>query len=264
MPHDPIILGLTSACGGVGVTSISTQMAYFLVGSDKKEPGKRRVALLSLDFENSALAHYLATPPKITAELFCQNPQNLDVAKCQSWMRNTAFGFDVLSLPTSTDGNSKVNPATVLKFLDNIAEAYDALVLDIPRLWMPWTHAALGAADKLAMVTELTVPALHLTREKCEMLRNCVDMQGDFDVLVNKFEKRSVRNSLRLSDAERAFSGKVIQTVPYNADKLRDSINRGEPMGASHDSKSAKDINKFTARWMSEIQREKSFQFRAA
>jgi len=257
--HDPIIFGLTSACGGVGVTSIASQIAYRL----SQKNADKSVSLLSLDFENSALGYYLDIKPIISVEHFCQPPENIDEATCKSWMKSSAYGFDVLSLPNSADGNHKVNPQTVLAFLDKVSEIYNVLVLDIPRLWTPWTHAALGASDQVGMVSELTVPTLHLTREKSEMLIKALESFNGIDVLLNKYERRSFRNSLKLSDAEKAFGTMPVHSIAACSEKMRDTLNRGEPIGVSHsDVRAARDINDVADVWFEAALRKRELQSR--
>lgn len=259
---EPMIFGLTSACGGSGVTSIALQMAFHAAGSLESgtDMPAQRVALLSLDFENSAIAHYLAVAPKISAEHFCQSPNVMNQQNCLGWMSETGKGFDVLALPNSIDGNSRVNPNSVLHFLDLVAQAYDVIILDIPRIWMRWTHAAMGAADKIAFVTELNIPALHLTRERYAALVKSVPALSKAEILLNKYEKRAMRNSLSLSDAQKIFRNIPMSTLSAKPDHIRESINRGEPMGQLHKSlKTVRQINAFYEDWLTACQEEKIY-----
>ncbi len=257
---EPVIFGLTSATGGAGVTTLALQMAYHAAGSVGKanEMPTRRVALLSLDFENSALAYYLDVAPKVSAEHFCQTPEVMDKQHCLGWMSDTGKGFDILALPASVDGNAKVNPNSVLHFLDLVAQNYDVIILDIPQIWMRWTHAALGAADKVAFVTELNIPALHLTRERYAALVKLIPSLEKSDVVLNKYEKRSLRNSLSLNDAHNSFRNIDVHTVPSDPVRIREAINRGEPIGfGSKNLKSVGEINAIFDKWMTSHLEEK-------
>lgn len=247
---ESVIFSLMSTSGGSGVTTIAIQMAYQLA---RQQPSAK-IALLSLDFENSALPLFLDVAPKISIDNFCQLPSVLDGEICGEWMSVTKFGFDILALPTSISGNERVNADTVVTFLDIMAGQYDYLVLDVPRLWMPWTRATLGASNKLGMVCELSVPNLHMTREKCSALIKAVDQLTGIEILMNKFEKRGFRNSVKLPDAKKAFLTMPIHTICAAGDKAREAINRGEPLSVSYKgTQTAKDIGAVLEAWLAEI-----------
>lgn len=250
---EALIFGLTSATGGTGVTSLAIEMAFQLA---RKKPSAR-TAVMSLDFENCSLAHYLDVEPKVSTEHFCQAPQFMDFDQSLSWMSKTLFGFDTLALPVSVDGNHRVQTDSVIAFLDQMSQNYDYLILDIPRLWNAWTRASFGAADKLAMVCELNIPNIHLTRERCNALVKSVDSMVGIEIFLNKFEKRSMRNSINFADAQKSFPTIPLHKIPMARDKMRDALNRGEPMGLTYkDAKPVKEISLVLSQWLLEAEEQ--------
>lgn len=248
---DAAIIGLTSAVGGAGVTTLAIQMGYHLA---QRKSG-HTTAIMSLDFETSCLAYYLDTPPKISADHFCQSPYDLEYEDALNWMSSTPFGFDVLALPQSIDANQRVQSDSVIKFLDFVSQSYDYLILDIPRLWNKWTHASLGAADKIAMICPQNIPGLHMTRERSNGLVNATNSLVGIEVILNKFEKRRIGNAIRFSDVEKAFPTIPIHKVRNDRDRMRDALNRGEPLSVTYnDSKSGDDINRILKRWITEME----------
>ncbi len=244
---EALIFGLTSAVGGAGVTSLAIEMAFQLA----RQKPSARTAIMSLDFENCSLAYYLDVEPKITTEHFCQSPQVMDFEQSLSWMSQTPFGFDTLALPISVDGNQRVQASSVIAFLDQMSQSYDYLILDIPRLWNAWTRASFGAADRLAMVCELNIPNIHLTRERCNVLVKSVDAMVGIEVFLNKFEKRTLRNSINFADAQKSFPTIPIHKIPMAREKMRDALNRGEPLGLTYkDAKPVKEISSVLTQWL--------------
>lgn len=243
------IIGITGAMGGVGVTTLAIQLAYYL--AQMKSSRQPKIALISLDFENSAISQYLDVEPKVTLEDFKQEPSIIDEPFVERAMRQTPFGFHALSLPNILGGNDNVNPDTVLSFLDITSRQFDYIILDIPRLWAPWTHAALGTADKVVMVSELSVPGLRIASQRREALLQMVEELCDIDFILNKVERRSFRNSLKLSDAERAFGTSYVPSLPMNSDKIREAINRGEPIGAAtKECRFVREANELFSEWV--------------
>lgn len=245
-----VIFGLVSACGGSGVTSVAIQMAYHAAQTQAK-----KVALLSLDFENSSLSHYLDLPPKVTTEHFSQSSDVMDQQNCVSWMSPSQYGFDALILPGSIDGNSRVNHNSVVHFLDLVATTYDIIILDIPKIWVPWTHAALGAANKTAFVTELNVPALRMTRERYSAFIKMITELSKPEIILNKYEKKTFNEGLSYADAQKIFPNIQMHTLSDNSRKIKDAANRGDPMGVTHKKlKTALQINSVFDMWLSSYQ----------
>ncbi len=251
---DPVIWGITNACGGAGATSLAVQMAFRLATQKHKTlPFTPRIALLELDFENSVLQQYLDVIPRVRVDYFADDPSRVDADLTEAWMIPTPFGFSVFSAPAVLDGNNLVNPQTVLAFLDNVSGLYDYIIIDVPRIWMPWTHAALGAADKLAVVTELSVPSLHQAYARAAALMEAIEPLDKIDFIVNKYERRSFRSSLKIKDAEKALG--PVETVTLCAEHVREAMNRGEPVGATHpESRFTKDVNGIVGDWLKETQ----------
>jgi pilus assembly protein CpaE len=132
---------------------------------------------------------------------------------------------------------------------------FDYIVLDIPQLWAPWTQAALGTADRVALVTQLNVPALHLARRRSEGLIGAVEELNKTDFIVNKFERRSFRTNLKLGDAERALDVPYVDPIGLCHDQVRDSLNRGEPVGVScPESRFVRDSNEIFEEWYKQSQ----------
>jgi len=246
------IYSILGAMGGVGVTTTAIQLAYYLANA--KKPSNQKTILLSLDFENCAISQYLDLKPTVTLEEFKQDASIIDEAFVARVVNETAFGFYAMALPNNLGGNDRVKSETVLAFLDIISQKFSNVVLDIPRIWMPWTHAAIGAADKVAMLTELTVPGLHFANQKRQALLKAVEELANIDVVLNKTEKRAFRNSLKLSDAERSLGVSDLQAFPANADIIREAINRGMPVGAAaKDARYVRVANEVFSSWVANI-----------
>ena len=247
--QDAIVWGFMGGNGGAGVTTLCVQLAYELSQGTgqavkKKETVKRpKVCLFDLDFENGACASYLDTNPKAQIEDLLPQSSFIDKDLTQSLIARYSSHLDLLAVPNSLNGNQLVDPEKVLALLDNVCQLYDYVILDIPRIWRPWTHAAIGGSDQFYFVSELTVPSLQMMRQR---LKDIADIDGledvNVEIIINNHERRSFRNSIKLSDAEKATDRKVFFAVTTNVDATREAINRGEPVGVtSGDSRYAKD-----------------------
>jgi pilus assembly protein CpaE len=243
------------ASGGSGVTTLCIQMAYEIASRVQKTKSLQRhmepsVCLIDLDFETGACASYLDVPPSLDIADICGPADRIDKSLVQALMSTHECGISVLSTPNALGANSLANPETVLALLDAAVQMYDHVILDLPRIWQPWIGAAISGADHFAIVSELTVPSLHTARSR---LANIEKVLPDVtcEVVLNKVERRSFRNSLRLGDAEKALKRTVSSVICTDQDTAREAINCGQAIGIIRpEARYVKDVKTLCAKWV--------------
>ena len=48
----------------------------------------------------------------------------------------------------------------VVRMLDLVSAYFDYVVIDLPRIWFPWTETVLLGSNRLFIVTDMTVPSI--------------------------------------------------------------------------------------------------------
>lgn len=231
-------VALMGASGGVGVTSLCIQIAHDLALNPQKRLQKTsrakepRVCLIDLDFEGGSCAHHLDLMPNLSMTDLTQSADRIDRAYVSSLVTTHISGLDLLAAPNTLGGNDIVNPMTVVAMLDLACQMYDHVVIDVPRYWRSWNMAAIGGSDKFAIVTELTIPSLHLARMRMEAIEEKLQGHIRANFILSKYERRSFRNALRQKDAETALKRPISATICVDTETLREAINCGEPAGA--------------------------------
>jgi len=250
-------IALMGAAGGVGVTSLCVQIAYELAKDTQKQTHKLgrnkepRVCLIDLDFENGSCAHHLDIIPSASLEDLNQNPNHIDRPFVSALMTTHNSGLDILAVPNTLGGNNMANPLAVTALLDIACQMYDYVILDVPRFWSAWNMAAIAGADHFAIVTDLTIPSLHLARMRLEAIELKLAGHVKCDIVLNKYERRSFKNTLREKDAETALKREITTTICVDADTTREAINCGEPTGAIRpESRYAKDVRSLRNYWV--------------
>ena len=242
-------IAIMGAAGGVGVTSLCIQMAHDLALDSQKKLQKTsrgkepRVCVVDLDFEGGSCAHHLDLTPSLSISDLTQSADHIDRALISALVTTHASGLDLLAVPNTLGGNDMANPLVVVALLDLICQMYDHVIIDVPRYWRPWNMAAIGGADKFAIVTDLTIPSLHLARMRMNAIEEKLGGAIQAEIVLNKYERRSFRNALRQKDAEIALKRDVSATICFDNETLREAINCGEPSGAIRpDSRYVKDV----------------------
>jgi len=265
LSNEATCFALSGVTGGAGVTSLCVQLAYDLVlkaedkASLKDREDKPQVCLIDLDFENGSCAHYLDIKPGLHMDDLCCEPDRMDKALLGALTSTHKSGIKLIAARNSLMGNSDVNPEIVLNILDIASQAYDYMILDVPRIWQPWTHAAIAASHNFGLLTELTIPSLHMTRAKLQYLNSHMANNSHIDLLLSKYERRSFRNSLRVDDAEQTLGRELFAKISNDPDIVREAINWGIPVGTVRsDSRYVKDCRALIELWLERNNQSKS------
>ena len=224
------IIGLMGVTGGVGTTSLAIQMAYDLV----KQGGRKgpSVALIDLDFENGSCAAYLDIEPRLKHKDLNEDPERIDAPLTAALLNRHESGIHVLAAKNRLAGNDAVNADTVLAILDTVCDMFDIIILDIPQLWRPWNHAAIGASDQFALLTELSIPGIHKTRHKMEAIEKMIpSMAGSTEVILTKMERRTFKNEIKLNDALKILERPLTGAICIDGNTTLSALNRGTPAG---------------------------------
>ncbi|WP_418152460.1 CpaE family protein [Litorimonas sp. RW-G-Af-16] len=183
--------------------------------------------------------------PSLSLDDLTQNSGRIDTAFTSALVSTHVSGISLLATPNIPGAMQKVNPHAVMAILDAASKLYKYVIVDMPRQELPWSLAVMGGSDFVGLVSELTIPSLHLTRTHIQHAQSVLGDRTTIEPVISKYERRSFRNALRLSDAEAALERNIWATICQDADTAREAINCGEPVGAVRkDSRYAKDARK--------------------
>jgi len=267
-PSEAQCFALMGASGGTGVTSLCIQLAYDIAKRTKKSVGfgehlDPTVCLIDLDFETGSCSSYLDIPPALEISDICGPAHRIDSSIVQALMSQHESGIAVLSTPNALGANSLANPEAVLALLDSASQLYDYVILDLPRIWQSWIGAAISGANHFALVGELTIPSLHTARTRIANIEKVLGDELKCEMILNKVERRSFRNSVRLSDAEKALQRPVSATICVDSDTIREAINCGEAVEVIRpEARYVKDVRELSMKWVSEKKNGKMFKER--
>jgi len=249
---EALCLSYMGVSGGVGVTSICVDLAYAMsrkaTGATRRRsaPVESGVCLIDMDFDSGSCAQLLDLAPALTHKDLQTSAERIDRSMMAALAVRHESGLELIACENAMGGNDNINPDTVTAILDQACRIYRTVIIDVPRFWRPWNAAAIAGADRFSLVTDLTIPSLHLAQTRLTKLRELLGAEFDCEILLSKFERRSFRNALRIKDAEKALGKDIESTICYDLDTLRESINSGHPAGAvKPESRYAKDIRSY-------------------
>lgn len=228
----------TGATGGVGTTSLAVQFAYELskqisqFGRGVEAQSGPLVCLIDLDFEAGKVAHYLDVQSGITHADLTKDASKIDESFAQSLFVEHKSGISVLAAPNKLGANQEVNPAAVIALLEIACDMFPYVILDLPQHWQSWSLAALGGSDFVGLVSDFTIPSLNAAREKRAQIAQKFNNGKSCDFVLNKFERRYLKSSIRLPDAKKALKSDIFGTVCFEPEVAIEALNCGSPIGA--------------------------------
>lgn len=222
---DAQICVFMGAAGGVGATTLAIETAMQTL---KRAGAGETTCLVDLDLSGDACADYLDLEPRLDLAEIGPRGERLDLQLLEALCARHKSGLAVVASPARAAETFDVEPETVGRLLDVVALRFDHVVIDLPRLWRPWTDAVIGGADNLYVVADMTAPGLRVARRLVERIVERTKGTVEPKVIVNRFTKAaSFANGLRSADVERALGSSYAGPVVSNYGLVREAIDRG-------------------------------------
>ncbi len=222
-----VVTAVVSGKGGVGKTVIAVNIAAALA---EKHPDRVVLVDLSLQFGDVGAALDLPTSHSITDLLAENGTSDVDMIR-QVLVQGP--GFKVLLAPTSPELADYVGVAHLTELIATLRTEFDHVVVDTPSYLNEVSINTLELADHLVMVTDLSVTGVknaRLTRTVLETLE--VDPAK---VMVVSNHRDGV-GELDRRGAETFLGAHISVEIPFAADVIATSVNKGVPFVTSNPS----------------------------
>src|SRR5919112_3252932 len=155
------ILTFLPAAGGVGATTLAIEAALQLSRGGR---GLEPTCLVDLDFQSGACADYLDLDPRLDLDEIGPHPERLDLQLLDVMLARHSSGLSLLAARGRPAERWTLDPEVVIRILDLVSSRFENVVIDLPRVWEPWTDQVLLGSNRVYVVTDMTVPGLRLAR----------------------------------------------------------------------------------------------------
>ncbi|MFC3283393.1 AAA family ATPase [Litchfieldella rifensis] len=224
-PQRPVarLTAVINAKGGSGASVVAANLAHILASRD------RRTMLMDLDVQFGSLPLYLNLTPQNGLVRALEAADSLDVVALEGYVQTHDSGLDLLaSAPEDMVTIGEVPESRIDLLIQVLGQAYDDVVVDLPRWISGPTATVLERADRVLMVMEQSVAHLRDARRLRDILRYELRLTAaHLTVVVNRYDKR---NAVGLSDIRDALPGVPILTLPNDFRRVTQSINVGSPL----------------------------------
>ncbi len=215
------------ATGGCGATTLAIEAA-FLTGNLHKQLST--TCLAGLNFHDGAVADYLDLKPAFQPAELSKLSGRLDRQLLDVMLSKHASGLAVLASPRSAGQLTDLREDLVASILGLLSEAFDHLIIDLPRNWCAWTDNVIWGSDRIFVVTSFTVPALRQARLLADTIASKAERKTEVSVIVNKYYEPLLGAGLTRKDAESILETRLCGFIPDGGRMVDEAINRGQAL----------------------------------
>ncbi len=227
------IFAVTGAHGGVGSTSLAVDLAFEMAQKYELD-----TILVELQQNFGMLTSFLQIKPQHTTDQLLEMGFAMDLYAIKNALVPFGDRLSVLCGPSHHKVSAHVENSLITHLIQSVGHLADIVVLDVPCTMDSQQLELLNSAEKVVLVTEQTVPSLHLTDEILQLGlrgRSPLVVINRYDSSLEGFEVDHLRRALEIDD---------VRTIVNDNTGFHVARNQGQPLRlASPKSKALKDID---------------------
>jgi len=223
----PRVIAVTGAKGGVGKTTVATNMAVSLA---RQYLGETVLVDLYSQFGDVALV--LGLRPKRTLVDMVPLEDEIDQELVEAHLTAHRSGLKVLVGSTSPAELGVISARCLSAVMSMLKRRYRFIVLDVPSMLYETTRFALSHATAVVLVANLfDLTTLHDTRKLYHLLVRQSVPKERIHLVLNRVARH---NRLQAAETEHTLGRPATVNIPNAAGLVVSSINEGVPFVISH------------------------------
>lgn len=236
------IVAVYSPQGGVGKTTIATNMAAAMMREDT------RVLLVDCDLQFGDVEIFLYLQAKHTIINLAEAVDDLDPNLIENVLITHGSGLKVLLAPSRPEESDILEPDilrpdVVRKVVTSLAAKFDYVVLDMRSPFDALAIELLPIADLIILVASPTLPTIRSCRQVIELFERLNIQPEKYMMVLNRTFDAKDRSVIPLDAIERHLKAKISAKIPLDDKVFLNAINQGVPVIANNRNRSpAKDL----------------------
>ena len=219
------VFAVYSGKGGLGNTTIAVNLAHALAASHRDA----RISLADLVVAGGDVRVFLNLKPTYDMGDLAEKLDRVDAELLHSLL--TPSGGQVWALPGPDDPEleSVLDANVTSAIVEHLRTQFAFTLLDCEHHLTERTVAALDTADRILLVTELTVPALRSTQRSLSLCRRLGYLDDKLCVVVNRHQSGEL---LTVADAEEVLQHEIFWKIPNDYRTAAGALAKGVPIAS--------------------------------
>jgi len=217
------VYAVYTAKGGLGSTSMAVNIAQAFAGARTDA----RVAIADLVVAGGDVRVFLNLKPSYDLSHLVEKGDQVDAELLNSLMTACPGGLWALPTGENPELDDLFDAAAIGSIINILRSHFAVTVLDCEHHVSERTLTALDAADRIIIVTQLTVPALRSTQRTLAICRRLGYEDNKLCVVVNRYQSDDV---LPVKDAEELLQCPIYWKLPNDYRLSAASLTKGLPV----------------------------------
>lgn len=224
------VIAVAKARGGVGATTLATNLAFALRGPTRRF-GKgvpRAVVLLDLDVQFGTVAGFVDVAPNEALFRMALDGIEPDSFFVEQSVEVAPSGLSVLAAPEGFMPLGALQPAQIAGLIAALRARFDFVVIDLPQAMVEWLVPVLEAADRLYLACDASVPCVQQARRLIDFYHEA-NMALPVEVVISQ-GKKPLLPSRRISEAAKVLEQPFRHWLPSDPKHATEAMDRGRPL----------------------------------
>jgi pilus assembly protein CpaE len=220
------VVAVLKAGGGVGATALGVQMSAILAAR-----GSGEICIADLDLQFGSVGVYLDLPEAVTIADCLGSGPGLAETPFSTALTTHRSGVRMLAAPREIVALETLNPDLVNALLVGLRRDFALTVVDLPANWTAWTNHVVAQADRIILVTHLSVPHVQLAKRQLRILAS-QQLDDHRLIMVCNCLSSDQAAAIPLKAAERALGRAFDVVVPEDRKLMNATLNQGVEIAA--------------------------------
>jgi pilus assembly protein CpaE len=217
-------IAFMGARGGTGATTLAVSTAWALAQKSKK------AVLLDLDLHFGSAALSLDIEPGRGLREILAFPDRIDTLLLDAAAGRVGDYLRLLGAEEPLEDSFELSAEGLVAVLETLSQSADFVVIDAPRALGPISRQAVAMADVVAIVTDLSLPAMRDTQRLVGLIKG-LKAGADIRIIANRVG--GVGGEIGAVEFERAIAVKVSQTIRFDKTAATAAAESAKPLIAA-------------------------------